>query len=203
MNSKKRMAAEHWLASPPAPMPHLSLPGTFLVPIMNWRYWCWRRDYRRGLYQRQSLFVSTFFPCRDLWSIPNLGSGGIASTTEAGVLVESFRHGKLNQTVNSTIQKSLDDFAKAWQKAFQNIIDSGELLVRAPSASYIVSDARFGTFFSDLLKADPLSPTYFKPNNHLALSRRSSTLSAYVSSLDPGEIDTLLLSALYLLLGLL
>ncbi len=126
-----------------------------------------------------------------------LVSGGIASSTESGAIVESFRQGKLSAGATSSTQKALDDFGEVWQKSFQNIIGAGGLIMRMPSNSYIICDSRFDNFFSAILKKDlflqHVSATASNPINI-----NQEILSVHVSSLDPGAIDeTIIVASLF------
>ncbi|MEK7105878.1 MAG: hypothetical protein AAB895_00795, partial [Patescibacteria group bacterium] len=127
-----------------------------------------------------------------------LVAGGLASTTESAALVESFRQGKLSASATSSTQKALDNFGETWQKAFQGVLDSGGLVVRVPSTSYIICDKRFDNFFSGLLKKDLFlqhvsSTTSIEPTNI-----NQEVLSAHISSLAPGAIDeTIVVASLF------
>jgi hypothetical protein len=127
-----------------------------------------------------------------------LVQSGVASTTEATAIIESFYQGKLSAATTSATQKSLDTFGEIWQKGFQSIIDEGGYSIRPPSFSYIISDHRFDKFFSKLLETDPLLSHVKGVIDIKTIFINQEVLSSHVSSLDPQRTDeTIIVGALF------
>lgn len=127
-----------------------------------------------------------------------LVQSGVASTTEANAIIESFYQGKLSAATTSATQKSLDAFAETWQKGFQTIINEGGYSIRPPSFSYIISDYRFGGFFSKLLETDPFLNHTQGALNSKSIFISEEVLNNHISSLDPQRLDeTIIVGALF------
>ncbi len=125
----------------------------------------------------------------------SLVASNIASTTEAGALIESFSQGKLSASTTSAVQKSLDNFGEIWQKAFQQVIDNGGLAMKMASDCYVICDHRFGDFFVSMLKNDLLLRHVSGSTEVLPVAINYELLSTHVSSLDPGNVDETIITA--------
>ena len=127
-----------------------------------------------------------------------LAESGIANSTESNALVESFSQGKLSASATSSTQKTLEAFGETWQKAFQDIVDNGELIVKVPCISYIICDQRFDTFFSNVIKADLFLQHVSGATSLDVNTINQEILSSHISSLDPGKIDeTIIVASLF------
>jgi cell division ATPase FtsA len=127
-----------------------------------------------------------------------LAESGIVNTVEAGALIESFSQGKLSVSTTSSTQKALGAFGETWQKAFQEILDSGDVIAKVPSNSYIICDQRFDAFFSNLIKTDVFLQHVSGTTTLDTTTINQEILSSHISSLDPGKIDeTIIVASLF------
>lgn len=78
-------------------------------------------------------------------------SEATGSTVEARALVEAYRLKKLSPGSVRTVEKALKHFSTLWEKALQEVVESGQYGLRFPSACFVTADARFETIFTAII----------------------------------------------------
>lgn len=138
------------------------------------------------------------FPIGSYELYRTLANHNVSSVTEAEALLETFRLGKISQTEKEAVQKALDTYGLLWQKAFEDVINSGHYGFALPKQSYVVSDHRFDTFFTTLIKNDPLLLHNAPSQEIISTFISQETLAVHVSSLENEHIDeTLIVATLF------
>jgi hypothetical protein len=92
-------------------------------------------------------------------------------------------------------QKSIDIFGSLWQKAFQNVVNSGGYSLTLPSNAYISCDQRFEQFFSGVIKNDPFSQSIITTEKIEVLNLNQVSLNKHISSIDSESTDSAIIVA--------
>ncbi|MDB5188454.1 MAG: hypothetical protein JWM92_52 [Candidatus Nomurabacteria bacterium] len=98
------------------------------------------------LYQH-SFPVGTY----ELYRAIGKGSG---TNVESRAMLEAYRLGKLTPSKTILMKKHLHSFSKVWQRALQEVVESGHYGFQFPDTCYIMGDARFAEFFTALISTD-------------------------------------------------
>jgi hypothetical protein len=124
-----------------------------------------------------------------------LVASNLSSGLEASAIVESFYKSDLSPAMTISTQKSIDIFGSLWQKAFQNVVNSGGYSLTLPSNAYISCDQRFEQFFSGVIKNDPFSQSIITTEKIEVLNLNQVSLNKHISSIDSESTDSAIIVA--------